>query len=208
MTGPAAQVAEQHLRHLRALSVATQAVHDHGAHQKPGELAVLLELVGPASTVVEVGCDRGGTLWAFGQTGARVLGVTLQGGWFGSGAPLYGHGATVVMGDSHDPDTLRTLRFHLRRELACGGVDLVLIDADHRYQAVLADFNTFAPLVRPGGVVALHDVCHHEPVQVPGHGVVEVGVERLWRELRAHFPNTREVVHEPTTWGGLGLVTM
>jgi hypothetical protein len=128
-------------------AVAVEASNRWGALQKPGELAGLLGLVGPASTVVEVGCDRGGTLWAFRQVGARVLGVTAaQGkGLFGTGEPLLTHGAEVVIGDSHDVDTV----YRLAALLAGTEVDLLFIDADHRYDAVADDFRRYGPLVRP-----------------------------------------------------------
>lgn len=186
-----------------SLAIAQQAVSSWGAHQKPHELTALLELVGPTSIVVEVGCDQGGTLWALRQTGAHVIGVTLQHGWFGTGKPLDSHGCPVILGDSHDVRTMERLRAHL----AGRSIDLLFIDADHRYGAVLEDFNTFAPLVRSGGVVALHDICHHDPITVGGDKIT-IGVEQLWRELVDHFPDTREVIVPPTDWGGIGFVTI
>ena len=186
------------------LTVAVCAVNDHGAKQKPEELAQLLSLAHPSSVVVEVGCDQGGTLWAFRQTGATVIGVTLQSGWFASGAPLYGHGCPVILADSHDPTTLAKLRFQLQGRK----IDLLIIDADHRYPAVLADFTDYGALVNEdGGMIALHDICHHEPIDIPG-GTVVVGVEQLWGEITAHFPLHQEIVCEPRTWGGFGLVMM
>ncbi len=186
-----------------AEAIAQEAVARWGAQQKPSELAGLLGLVGPADVVVEVGCDRGGMLWAFRQVTPHVFGVTLPGGWFGTGGTLATYGADVVVGDSHDPATFAALARHL------GGrpVDLLFVDADHRYEAVAADFEVYAPLVRPGGLVALHDICEHPPVQVPSHGLVEVGVSRLWREISARYVS-REIVAEPADWGGIGLLEM
>jgi MMP 1-O-methyltransferase len=37
-------------------------------------------------------------------------------------------------------------------------IDLLFIDANHEYRAVLRDFNNWVPFVKRGGVVALHDV--------------------------------------------------
>jgi len=36
-------------------------------------------------------------------------------------------------------------------------IDLLFIDGDHSYEACLADWRAYGPLVRKGGVVAFHD---------------------------------------------------
>ena len=41
--------------------------------------------------------------------------------------------------------------------VADGSLDFVYIDGNHRYEAVTADIEAWAPKVRPGGVVAGHD---------------------------------------------------
>ena len=43
---------------------------------------------------------------------------------------------------------------------------LVFIDADHRYEAVKADFESWMPLVRTGGYVAFHDAWAPGPARV------------------------------------------
>jgi predicted O-methyltransferase YrrM len=37
-------------------------------------------------------------------------------------------------------------------------LDMVFIDGDHAYEAVLRDYRDWSPLLRPGGVLAFHDV--------------------------------------------------
>jgi cephalosporin hydroxylase len=39
----------------------------------------------------------------------------------------------------------------------CKGADLIFIDGDHRYEAVLADIDTYRSLVRSGGILSGHD---------------------------------------------------
>jgi len=41
-------------------------------------------------------------------------------------------------------------------------IDLLFLDGDHSYEAVKQDFVDWAPKIRPGGYLALHDVVHHE----------------------------------------------
>lgn len=38
-----------------------------------------------------------------------------------------------------------------------GPFDFLHIDGDHRYEGVKADYLKYAPIVRPGGVIAMHD---------------------------------------------------
>lgn len=62
----------------------------------------------------------------------------------------------IMVGDSHSLGTRDTA-------LARGPYDLLLIDGDHSRAGALADFRDYAPIVRPGGLVALHDaVCLSE----------------------------------------------
>ncbi len=53
-------------------------------------------------------------------------------------------------------------------------VDMIFIDAGHTYEAVLQDVDNYFKFVKPGGVVALHDVTPSWP-----------GVERVWQEVVA-----------------------
>ncbi len=39
---------------------------------------------------------------------------------------------------------------------AKGTADLILVDADHRYEAVLADIEAWLPILRPGGIIVFH----------------------------------------------------
>ena len=65
-----------------------------------------------------------------------------------------GKQTTWVQARSDDADAVE------RVQLALGGapVDVLHIDGDHHYEAALNDWNRFAPLVRPGGLVVMHDV--------------------------------------------------
>jgi len=53
-------------------------------------------------------------------------------------------------------------------------IDLLFIDGSHVYEDVLADFNGFFPHVKPGGIVAFHDVHETWP-----------GPTRVWQETAA-----------------------
>lgn len=60
-----------------------------------------------------------------------------------------------------------------------GGLDLVYIDADHRYEHVAADIRAWWPVVRVGGIVAGHDYFKGRALGV-GRAVRElIGEDRI-----------------------------
>jgi len=177
------------------IDIALAAVGQHGALQKPAELAEALAQFNELKpqVIVEIGCDAGGTLWAWQQTGARVIGVDLPKAGFSTGRDL-DTDAEIVYGDSHDPAT----RDALAEVLGSEPIDVLFIDGDHTYDGVRIDYELYSPLVRPGGIVAFHDICVH-----PGRA--DVGVYLLWQQLDGQ---KTEIVTAPATWGGFGLLQL
>lgn len=179
-------------------AVAAEAVRDHGALQKPGELALLLALLAERRprVIVEVGSDAGGTLWAWSKLPGppRVIGVDLPGGPYGTGRQLDAHGATVIIGNSHLPATLALVREQLAGDLA----DVLFIDADHTYAGARADYVAYRRLVRPGGLVVLHDIADHDNPTV--------GVRQLWQEITWRQPGTELVTEPEARWAGIGVL--
>ncbi len=193
---------------MHPLSIARAAIREHGAIQKEQELASFLALLAddPPQVVVEIGSDAGGTLWAWQQLPGvrRVVGVDQPHAGFSSGAALNEHGCEVVYGDSHDPKTLGALKEllgwdDLNYDTNMEPVDLLFIDGDHRYEGVKQDFEMYSPLVHDAGMVAFHDICHH-----PNHP--DVGVDLLWRHLGGDGAVKDEIVTDPPTWGGIGVL--
>ena len=78
--------------------------------------------------------------------------------------------SSFLIGSSHDPDTVGKAY-----QCTPGGVDLLFLDGDHRYTSVLTDWLLYSPLVRPGGLVAFHDVA----ATIDGYYGVPQFVERL-----------------------------
>jgi predicted O-methyltransferase YrrM len=173
------------------------------------EILALLEAVRELEPrrVVEIGTAAGGTLFLFTRVAASdaaLVTVDLpRGGPFGGGyarssIPLLrsfarpGQRIELVRRDSQQEETAREVA---RR--AGGPVDFLFLDGDHRYDGVRRDYELYEPLVRPGGLVALHDVADAPPELVGD-------VPRFWRELVSSGLDTREIV-AGTPGGGYGI---
>lgn len=72
-------------------------------------------------------------------------------------------------------------------------IDLLFIDGDHRYAGVKRDILQWGQLVKPGGIMALHDVYFNLPPEDdPTYGGFEAGPAKAITEVV--LPNTQ-------TWG-------
>jgi predicted O-methyltransferase YrrM len=180
---------------LHPLKIAEIAVRDHGAIQKPAELAGFLALamdLDPLDLVVEVGSFDGGTLWAWQQICGEVVGVDLPPPGHETTVRLNSLGCPIVCGDSHDPATVQ----RLAETIGGRPVDMLFIDGDHTYDGVKADYDLYSPLVRPGGLIGFHDICQHPSMPF-------VQVNRFWATLDGDLET---FVTDPPTWGGIGVI--
>jgi Methyltransferase domain len=137
---------------LRVMAV--EAHTRHRAQQNIGELAEILAAVQQTKPqrLLEIGVGEGGTLWAWAQLGIpQVLAVT---------EPVPGpewvhhHGADLLFADSHTPEA----RQWVTERLGKHWLDVLFIDGDHSYEGVRADWEDYSPLVRPAGLVIIHDI--------------------------------------------------
>jgi predicted O-methyltransferase YrrM len=158
--------------------------------QMEDELLQFVELVRERvpKRVLEIGTARGGSLFLLCQVcpeDALLISVDLPEGEFGGGyprwkVPLYRRFAQgrqdlrLIRGDSHAPETLEKVK----TALGGGRLDLLFIDGDHSYAGVSQDFADYGPLVRDGGIIALHDV-------VPGPDENVGGTPDFWNEIAA-----------------------
>jgi predicted O-methyltransferase YrrM len=177
--------------------------------QIDGELLRLAHLVQERrpDVVVEIGTANGGTLFCFARLSAPhalLVSIDLPGGVHGGGypawkRPLYrsfardGQRIELLRGDSHS-DAMRQ-----RLESLLGGrpIDLLMIDGDHTYDGVRADYELYTPLVRPGGLVVFHDIRLHPPE-------IDCHVDRLWAEVRG--AEGWEILDGEADWAGLGIL--
>lgn len=159
--------------------------------------------------LLEIGTARGGKLFLLVRSAAddaHVLSVDLPGGWFGGGYPWWkrvpyrafarpAQRLDLIRADSHSQDTVERVRTMLGGE----PLDFLMIDGDHTYEGVKRDFESYAPLVRPGGVVALHDI-------VPNRVETTSQVDRFWREVKEGRSVKELVADWDQSWAGIGVI--
>jgi predicted O-methyltransferase YrrM len=175
------------------------------------QLAALIQQRRPR-TVVEIGTANGGTLFLWCQVAhpeATIVSLDLPGGMHGGGYPYWktwiykrfpgvSQKLHLLRGDSHQPEMLTRLKNTLPGD---GRVDFLFIDGDHTYEGVKTDFEMYSGLVRPGGLMAFHDICKH-PENLNCH------VDRFWQEVK-NERRTREFVHDMNQGTcGIGVIEM
>jgi predicted O-methyltransferase YrrM len=181
------------------------------AWQVRSELGRLLETVRSErpQVVLEIGTALGGTLFGFAQVAAPnalLVTIDLPAGGFGGGYyPARGYlyrrfarGRQTIhplLGDSHRGETVA----RIQKLLGGRPVDFLFVDGDHEYKGVVKDYELYAPLVRPGGLIAFHDI-------VPGDAELVGGVPRFWEELKGSHETTELVESWDQQAYGIGVV--
>jgi len=179
---------------MNAKQIAYNAVHTHGAIQKEDELIRLIEFMSEhhLSTVVEIGCYRGGTLYVWQQFAEQVYGIDSGKGYYNEVPYLNTHGATVILANSH----LKSTKEKLASFILPGQCDLLFIDGDHSKDGVRQDVKMYLPFVRHGGLLVIHDILDVEAQRGPA---------AIWRELEG---KKQVIIKKPLTWAGIGVMEM
>lgn len=157
-------------------------------------------------TWVELGCWCGRSLWAAGcglPVESTLIGVDPCDGMIpvAEGSDdIQLHGCPDIQYDALQA-VLGSLKRHcwLHTELrqmrsteasgfyALGSIDVLLVDADHRYQAVKDDLEAWLPRMKPHGIVIAHDYTDKYP------GVQQAINERFDWAKRTEIMSTRFV---------------
>ena len=166
-------------------------VEQHG--DELGPFAAMLAELQPKN-VMEIGFRRGGTLAVWHELSrGKVIGVDLPDEFSKQRAGELGKAYArtfFVLSDSHLAATLQDVTYILQGE----PLDLLFIDGDHSYEGVLRDWEMYAPLVRPGGIVAFHDIQANPACEV----------KALWEMLNQQREHREFNIGGP--WGGIGVL--
>lgn len=192
--------------------LARQSVIQHGAIQHVDELTEFTKIVKQQRPrrVLEIGTAEGGVFWLLcrlAAANATLISLDLPPSERYSGGRKIDidlesmknpeQTVHVIHGNSHALETPGQIQKILGDQM----LDLLFIDGDHTYDGVSQDYMMYSPLVRPGGMIAFHDI-----VKSTWTGCQ---VDRFWGELvqNQSLDPKAFIGYVPSHYGGIGLVT-
>lgn len=153
-------------------------------------------------TILEIGTAQGGTLFIWANLASfRVVSCDLEDA--GIRRDLYSAFSSStsdcqvvhLSGDSHEA----AFKERVEKELNGEQVDFLFIDGDHTEVGVEQDYNDYHHLVRPGGLIAFHDIIEKQAIP-------ENQVYYFWKRLKENA-DTEEFINDPEQCGyGIGIV--
>jgi predicted O-methyltransferase YrrM len=152
--------------------------------------------------ILEIGTAYGGTLLIWSQLASeRVITCDIESKRIESvlytafpppGSPCR---VTLLSGDSHSPD----FKKRVEQELAGSKADFLFIDGDHTEGGVAADYRDYREFVRPGGIIAFHDI-------VEKQHLTSNQVYHFWKKIK-HEVRSEEFIHDRNQTGyGIGII--
>lgn len=182
----------------------------------------------PLRRIVEIGSFQGGTLWFWRRLAPDALIVAIDIGVHCDGCSarrahsdcprdrIRQNADVFIEQDSRNANTIGIVADKVGlREIALhgwaglfpedAGIDLLFIDGNHSFDAVEADFQNYAPMLSPQGIVVLHDVAG-PAATLPNDGNPSYGVVEFWTNIRRLVPQSFEISERPGVGYGLGVV--
>lgn len=174
------------------------------AIQKESEIKSLANMVAAIKPerIVEIGTASGGTLVLWSALASKQViscdierKVILK--LFYKGFVPYDSNCKVdfLTGDSHSAD----FQEKVKNKLAGEKIDFLFIDGDHLKEGVAADFYDYLPLVRKGGLIALHDIAKNQKI-------TSNQVQFFWEEIKDKYETTEFIEDEEQYGYGIGVI--
>jgi cephalosporin hydroxylase len=102
---------------------------------------------------------------------------------------------TLLTGNSHQA----AFKQRLAQELGGRKADFLFIDGDHTESGVAQDYSDYREFVRPGGIIAFHDIVENQPLP-------DNQVYHFWKKMKPGLV-TEEFVDDPKQCGfGIGII--
>jgi predicted O-methyltransferase YrrM len=169
---------------------------ENKAQQHPKEfekLLIFLDDMTSKKIAVEIGSYDGGCLYAYKEIFEQVFSIDLE---ERSGL----EGVCYIIEDSQEA-------FPVLKD-GIGGkntkIDFLMIDGDHSYEGVKADFNLYHKLVRKGGIIAFHDI-----LDTQLHRELFCRVDLFWDEINKDERfEAYEIIDGDGAWGGIGILVV
>jgi predicted O-methyltransferase YrrM len=188
----------------RAMDLGTSGFFRVKTWQRRSEILRLAQRVRERDPkiIVEIGTAYGGTLFIWAHCASEAA-ITCDIAIKPFVIPLYRSfpppqsrcGIAALTGDTHQA----AFKQRLQKTLGGRPIDFLFIDGDHRLAGVTRDFELYAELVRPGGIIAFHDILEKQPF--PGNQVYH-----LWKKINMNFRH-EELIDNPDQIGaGIGII--
>jgi Cephalosporin hydroxylase len=111
-----------------------------------------------------------------------------------------------IEGDSISLDTA----FKVQKALGDRRADAIFLDSSHMYNHMLSEFNLYFPLLRPGGLLLIHDIFWQGNEKDKGKAQALQLIDRYFpvyaimmnEPLRRFFPLSSKA----DVWGGVGII--
>lgn len=177
-------------------------------HQKRDEIKLFLEFLqerGKFDSFLEIGVNWGGTTSIFLEYFESGVGIDLNNCPFESRLHEINNCYVHITGNTQDKTII---------ELAGNFLyDMLFIDAGHTYDDVKKDFDNYRKFVKPGGIIAFHDISPDNEFIINQ----TVNVRKFWNEIKDWFehyefqtktyPDSIPILNSlPSNWGGIGVI--
>ncbi len=172
--------------------------------QKRSEILALAQMVKDLNPqrILEIGTERGGTLLIWASLAKKkvvscdIQDMRVQHELY-SQFPPEGSDCEVKLmsGDSHSADFCQQVEAELNGEL----VDFLFIDGDHTEKGVESDFNMYKKFVRPGGLIAFHDIIENQPLDINQ-------VYYFWKRIKADYEHYEFIDDDQQCGYGIGVL--
>ena len=184
-------------------------------NQNRGEILGLLGMLRDRQPerLCEIGSAAGGTLFLLSRIAhpnARILSIDLNDNATRTESFRLlvqpGQRLTCIQGDSHRQEILQKFREWIGDDK----LDFLFIDGDHTYEGVACDHRMYGPSVKPGGLVAFHDIAPDYRTRYGvDTGTHAGGVPLYWAEIKPrHARCTEFVEHRLQDGRGIGVIEL